>query len=125
MPFALLPLPGFSQAQCDDLLPAFSAIDGATQRRHDEAGMASGPRRRQPGGGTQGPWPTRPAPLLVVLSSAKTAPPFDVRGTPGALARSQAQENLPTRAPIFDETLVACAMMPSRECRPPDDGKAA
>jgi len=116
---------GFSQAQCDALLPAVSAIDGATQRRHDEAGMASGPRRRQPGGGTQGPWPTRPAPLLVVLSSSKTAPPFDVRGTPGALARSQAQENLPTRAPIFDETLVACAMMPSRECRPPDDGKAA
>ena len=42
-------LTGLSQAQFDDLLPAFSDIYGATQLRHYEEGVASGTRRRQTG----------------------------------------------------------------------------
>src|SRR6516164_9436520 len=61
-------LTGLSQAQFDDLLSAFSDIYGATQRRHDEEGVASGTRRRKPGGGTKGKLPTITEKLLFVLS---------------------------------------------------------
>ena len=45
-------LTGLSQAQFDDLLPVFSNIYGATQQKHYEEGVASGTRRRKPGGGS-------------------------------------------------------------------------
>ena len=83
-------LTGLSQAQFDDLLPAFSDIYGATQRRHYEEGVASGTRRRKPGGGTKGKLPTMTEKLLFVLYYYKTYPTFDVLGTQFDMARSKA-----------------------------------
>ena len=60
-------LTGLSQAQFDDLLPVFSDIYGATQQKHYEEGVASGTRRRKPGGGTKGKLPTMTEKLLFVL----------------------------------------------------------
>src|SRR5262249_16288719 len=60
-------LTGLSQAQFDDLLPVFSNIYGATQQKHYEEGVASGTRRRKPGGGTKGKLPTMTEKLLFVL----------------------------------------------------------
>jgi hypothetical protein len=114
-----------SQAQFDALLPAFSDIYGATQWRHYEAGVASGTRRRKPGGGTKGKLPTMPEKLLFVLYYYKTYPTFDVLGTQFAMARSKANENLHKLSPILYDTLVSLEMMPYRECRTPDDFKAA
>ena len=116
---------GLSQAPCNALLPAFSDIYGATQRKHYEEGVASGTRRRKPGGGTKGPWPTMTEKLLFVLYYYQTSPTFDVLGTPCALARSKAHENLQKLSPILYETLVSLERMPDRECSPPDDFKAA
>lgn len=59
---------GLSQAPFDDLLPVFSDIYGVTQQQHYAEGVASGTRRRKPGGGTKGQWPTMTAKLLLVLS---------------------------------------------------------
>ena len=60
-------LTSLSQAPFDDLLPAFSDLYGATQRRHYAEGVTSGTRRRKPGGGTKGQWPTMTEKLLFVL----------------------------------------------------------
>ena len=99
--------PGLSQGQCDNLLPVFSDIYGATQQQHYEAGVASGTRRRNPGGGTQGNLPTMTEKLLLVLYDYKTSPTFDVLGTQCAMARSKANENLHKLSPIFYATLVS------------------
>ena len=118
-------LTGLSQAQFDDLLPAFSDLYGATQRRHYEEGVASGTRRRKPGGGTKGKLPTMTDKLLFVLYYYKTYPTFDVLGTQFAMARSKANENLHKLSPIVYDTLVHLEMMPYREFSTPDDFKAA
>ena len=97
---------GLSRAQFDDLLPAFSDIYGATPRRPYEEGVASGTRRRKPGGGTKGTWPTMTEKLLFVLYYYKTYPTFDVLGTQFAMARSKANENLHKLSPILYDTLV-------------------
>jgi hypothetical protein len=44
-------LTGLSQAQFDHRLPVFSALYQATQQHTYERGVASGTRRRKPGGG--------------------------------------------------------------------------
>ena len=118
-------LTGLSQAQFDDLLPAFSDIYGATQRRHYEEGVASGTRRRKPGGGTKGKLPTMTEKLLFVLYYYKTYPTFDVLGTQFNMARSKANENLHKLSPILYDTLVHLEMMPYREFSTPDAFKAA
>jgi hypothetical protein len=100
-------LTGLSQAQFDDLLPVFSNIDGATQQKHYEEGVASGTRRRKPGGGTKGTLPPMPEKLLFVLYDDTTYPTFDVLGTPCAMARSKANENLHKLSPILYDTLVS------------------
>ena len=51
-------LTGLSQAQCDHLLPVFSDIYQATQPHTYDTGVASGTRRRKPGGGSKGKLPT-------------------------------------------------------------------
>jgi hypothetical protein len=51
-------LTGLSQAQCARLLPVFSDISQATQQHLYETGVATGTRRRQPGGGSKGKLPT-------------------------------------------------------------------
>ena len=118
-------LTGLSHAQFDDLLPVFSAIYGVTQQQHYEAGLASGTRKRKPGGGTKGKLPTMAEKLLFVLYYYKTYPTFDVLGTQFAMARSKANENLHKLSPILYETLVHLEMMPYREFSTPDDFKAA
>jgi hypothetical protein len=100
-------LTGLSQAQFDDLLPVFSNIYGATQQKHSEEGVASGTRRRKPGGGPKGTWPTMTEKLLFVLYYYKTSPTFDVLGTQFAMVRSKANENLHKRSPILYDTLVS------------------
>ena len=51
-------LTGLSQAQFDYLLPVFSDIYRATQQQMYETGVASGTRRRKPGGGSKRKLPT-------------------------------------------------------------------
>ena len=118
-------LTGLSQAQFDDLLPVFSDIYGATQQKHYEEGVASGTRRRKPGGGTKGKLPTMTEKLPFVLYYYKTYPTFDVLGTQFDMARSKANENLHKLSPILYDTLVSLEMMPYREFSTPDDFKAA
>jgi hypothetical protein len=89
-----------------NLLPVFSDIYGATQQKHYEEGVASGTRRRKPGGGTKGKLPTMTEKLLFVLYYYKTSPTFDVLGTQFAMARSKANENLHKLSPILYDTLV-------------------
>ena len=51
-------LTGLSHAQFDHLLPVFRELYRATQQHTYEAGVASGTRRRHPGGGSTGKLPT-------------------------------------------------------------------
>ena len=60
-------LTGLSQAQFDHLLPFFSAIYEATQQKTYEEGVASGTRRRKPGGGSKGKLPTIADKLQFIL----------------------------------------------------------
>ena len=118
-------LTGLSQAQVDSLLCVCSDLSQATQQKTSDKGIASGTRRRTPGGGGKGTWPTIADTLLFALSSYKTYPTFDVLGTPGAMARSQAHEHLPQLAPRLSETRVSLELMPERELATPEEWKAA
>ena len=97
---------GLSQAQFDSLLPVCRDMDQATQQKTYEAGVASGTRRRNPGGGSKGQRPTLAEQLLVVLSYYKTSPPLDVLGTQFAMGRSKANANLQKLSPLLYDTLV-------------------
>jgi hypothetical protein len=118
-------LTGLSQDQFDHLLPVFSAIYRATQHHTYEAGVASGTRRRHPGGGSKGKLPTMADKLPFVLYYYKTYPTFDVLGTQCAMARSKAHENLHKLSPILYDTLVHLDLMPHREFTTPEELKAA
>src|SRR2546430_7919249 len=118
-------LTGLSQAQFDHLLPVFSDIYRTTQQQMYEEGVASGTRRRHPGGGSKGKLPTMAEKLPFVLYDYKTYPPFDGLGTHFAMARSKAHENLHTLSPILYDTLVHLALMPYRELSTPEALKAA
>ena len=118
-------LTGLSQAQFAPLLAVFSDISQAPQQKTDDAGMASGTRRRKPGGGCKGTWPTMADKRLFALSYSKTSPTFDVLGTQLAMARSKAHEHLHKLSPILYDTLVSLALMPSRELATPEELKAA
>ena len=61
-------LTGLSQAQFDHLLPVFSDIYRTTQQQMYDEGVASGTRRRHPGGGSKGKLPTMAEKLQFVLS---------------------------------------------------------
>src|SRR5215468_7384889 len=118
-------LTGLSQDQFDHLLPCFSAIYEATQQKTYAEGVASGTRRRKPGGGSKGKLPTMAEKLQFVLYYYKTYPTFDVLGTPFAMARSKAHENLHKLSPILYNTLVHLDLMPHREFTTPEELKAA
>src|SRR5438128_6185741 len=62
-------LTGLSQAQCDSLLPVFTDLYQAARQQTYDNGVASGTRRRQPGGGSKGKLPTMAEKLPFVLSS--------------------------------------------------------
>jgi len=118
-------LTGLSQDQFDHLLPVFSDIYRATQQHTYEEGIASGTRRRHPGGGSKGKLPTMADKLQFVLSYYKTYPTFDVLGTQCAMARSKAHENLHKLSPMLYDTLVHLELMPYRELATPEELKAA
>ena len=118
-------LTGLSQAQFDSLLPVFRDLYRAAQQHTYEAGSQSGTRRRRPGGGSKGKLPTMVEKLQFVLSYYKTYPTFDVLGTPLAMARSRAHENLHKLSPMLYDTLVHLALMPYRELATPEELKAA
>ena len=73
-------LTGLSQAQCDPLLPVFSDIYRTTQQQRYDEGVASGTRRRHPGGGAKGKLPTMAEQLPFVLDSYTTSRTCEVRG---------------------------------------------
>jgi Helix-turn-helix of DDE superfamily endonuclease len=118
-------LTGLSQAQFDHLLPVFSDLYQTTQQHTYEQGVASGTRRRKPGGGSKGKLPTMAEKLQFVLYYYKTYPTFDVLGTPFEMARSKAHENLHKLSPILYDTLVHLELMPYRELATPEDLQAA
>src|SRR5262245_4398068 len=118
-------LTGLSQAQFDSLLPVFSDLYRATQQQTYETGVASGTRRRKPGGGSKGKLPTMVEKLQFVLYYYQTYPTFDVLGTQFAMARSKAHENLPKLSPMLYDTLVHLDLMPYREFTTPEELKAA
>src|SRR5204863_9778299 len=103
----------------------FSDIYRATQQKHYAEGVASGTRRRKPGGGTKGKLPTMTEKLLFVLYYYKTSPTFDVLGTQFAMARSKANENLHKLSPILYDTLVHLDLMAYRALSTPEELKAA
>jgi hypothetical protein len=118
-------LTGLSQAQFDFLLPVFSALYQATQQHTYETGVASGTRRRKPGGGSKGKLPTMAEKLQFVLYYYKTYPTFDGLATQFEMARSKANENLHKLSPILYDTLVHLELMPYRELATPEELKAA
>jgi len=118
-------LTGLSPAQFDPLLSVFSAVYQTTQQQTYEEGVASGTRRRKPGGGSKGKLPTMAEKLQFVLYYYKTYPTFDVLGTQFALARSKAHEPLHKFSPILYDTLVHLDLMPYRELTTPEALKAA
>src|SRR5262252_8850606 len=80
-------LTGLSQAQFDSLLPIFSDLYQTTQQQSYEDGVKSGTRRRRPGGGVKGKWPTVAEKLPFVLY-----PEIGLRTpgvSPGVKARSR------------------------------------
>ena len=118
-------LTGLSQAQFDHLLPVFTDLYQAAQQQTYERGVASGTRRRKPGGGAKGKLPTMAEKLQFVLYYYKTYPTFDVLGQQFAMARSKANEHLHKLSPILYDTLVHLELMPYRELATPEDLKAA
>jgi hypothetical protein len=90
-----------SQAQFDSLLCVFSDLYQATQQKTYDKGIESGTRRRTPGGGCTGTWPTMADKRLFALSDYKTSPTFDVLGTQCAMARSKAHEHLHKLSPML------------------------
>src|SRR5207245_9552094 len=103
----------------------FNDLYQAAQQKHYEEGVASGTRRRKPGGGTKGKLPTMTEKLQFVLYYYKTYPTFDVLGQQFEMARSKANENLHKLSPILYDTLVHLELMPYRELATPEDLKAA
>ncbi len=118
-------LTGLSQAQFDYLLPVFTDIYQAARQQKYEKGVASGTRRRKPGGGFKGKLPTMTEKLQFVLSYYKTYPTFDVLGQQFEMARSKANEHLHKLSQILYDTLVHLELMPYREFATPEDLKAA
>jgi Helix-turn-helix of DDE superfamily endonuclease len=118
-------LTGLAPAQFDHLLPVFSAIYQATQQHTYETGVASGARRRKPGGGSQGKLPTMAEKLQFVLSYYKTYPTFDGLAMQFGMARSKANAHLHKLSPMLYDTLVPLELMPYRELATPEELKAA
>ena len=118
-------LTGLSQAQFDHLLPVFRDMYQGSQQKTYAAGVASGTRRRKPGGGSKGKLPTIADKLLFLLYYYKTYPTFDVLGTQFEMARSKANENLHKLSPILYDTLVHLDLMPYRALTTPAELKAA
>src|SRR5262250_3253100 len=118
-------LTGLSQVQFDYLLLVFTDIYQAARQQTYEQGVASGTRRRKPGGGAKGKLPTMAEKLQFVLYYYKTYPTFDMLGQQFEMARSKANENLHKLSPILYDTLVHLELMPYREFSTPDDFKAA
>src|SRR5439155_14837789 len=113
-------LTGLSQDQVDHWLPCFSALYESTQHKTYAEGVASGTRRRKPGGGSKGKRSTMTEQWQFVLSYYKTYPTFDVVGTHFAMARSKAYVNLQKLSPLLYDTLFHLDLMPYCDLSTPD-----
>ena len=118
-------LTGLSQVQFDYLLPVFTDMYQAARQQTYEQGVASGTRRRKPGGGAKGKLPTMAEKLQFVLYYYKTYPTFDGLATQFGMARSKANENLHKLSPMLYDALVHLELMPYRTLATPEDLKAA
>ena len=118
-------LTGLSHTQFDSLLPVFTDMYQATQQHTYEQGVASGTRRRKPGGGAKGKLSTMAEKLQFVLYYYKTYPTFDVLGQQFAMARSKANAHLHKLSPVLYDTLVHLELMPSRALATPEELQAA
>jgi hypothetical protein len=113
-------LTGVSEAQFEILLETFSMTYLEMQWQVYQDGIASGIRKRRPGGGRKGALPTMRDKLLFLLYYFKVYPTFDVLGTQFNMARSKANENLYKLVPVLYQTLVHLEVMPHREFATPD-----
>ena len=118
-------LTGLSQEPLHPVLAVCSVLYETTQQHTSEAGVNAGTRRRKPGGGSKGTLPTRAEKSEFLLYYSKTYQICDVLGTPCAMARSKAHENLHKLSPMLYTTLVHLDLMPHRELTTPDELQAA
>ncbi len=81
-------LTGISLRQFESRLEAFILCYTQQKWRSDEEGLATGTRKRRPGGSQQGNLPTMRDKLLWLLYYFKVYPTFDVLGTQFNLVRS-------------------------------------
>ena len=96
-------VPGLSQAPCDPLRSVFRTLSQATPQKTSDKGIESGTRRRTPGGGGNGPGPTRADTRLCVLADDTTSPPLAGLGTPLARARAPAPAPLQPLSPMRED----------------------
>lgn len=114
-------LTGVSQVQFEILLDVFTMIYTEIQWQAYQKGLASGTRKRRPGGGKKGALPTMQDKLLFLLYYFKVYPTFDVLGTQFDMSRSKANENLYKLLPVLHQTLVHLEVMPHRKFATPHD----
>jgi len=117
-------LTGLSIDQFGQLLPTFSQVYQEVKWQEYEKGLASGKRRRRPGGGAKGTLPEMEDKLLFVLYYYKVYPTFDAFGTQFGMDRSKANTNLHKLSPILHKTLIHLEMMPARKFESPEELKA-
>ena len=118
-------LTGLSQQQFATLTSEFEKdYQAYRQIRYDEE-LAKGMRQRCLGGGRKGNLPRVKDKLFFTLVYFKTYPTFDVLGTQFGMARSKANENLHTLAPILMNTLVRLGVMPHRQFSSVEEMKTA
>ena len=108
-------LTGLSQQQFADLAGEFEKDYQACRQARYAESLAKGTRQRGLGGGRKGNLPRVKDKLFFTLVYFKTYPTFDVLGTQFGMARSKANENLHTFAPILMRTLVRLGVMPHRK----------
>jgi hypothetical protein len=113
-------LTGVTQTQFEILLETFTMTYDQMRWQAYQDGLASGDRKRRPGGGQKGALPTMRDKLMFLLYYFKVYPTFDVLGTQFEMARSKANENLYKLAPVLHQTLVNLEVMPQREFTTPE-----
>ena len=118
-------LTGLSQEQFTNLTVEFERDYQAYREACYADNLAKGMRQRRLGGGRKGNLPSVKDKLFFTLVYFKTYPTFDVLGTQFGMARSKANENLHTLAPILMNTLVRLGVMPHRRFSSIEEMKAA
>lgn len=118
-------LTGLSQQQFTNLTVEFGKDYQAYRQALYTESLAKGMRQRRLGGGRRGKLPRVKDKLFFTLVYFKTYPTFDVLGTQFGMARSKANENLHSLAPILMKTLVRLGVMPHRQFSSVEEMKTA